>query len=74
VDGRTKRPTPSIVRTCDPSSQRSPKRPRYASLPTNAIARGRSSRATRSSRPRSKSPRRRAPDPGVVRRAAFVIP
>ena len=64
------------VRSCGPSSGRSLNTPRYASLPTNAIARGRSSRARRSSRSAepAKSARRRSPEPGVVRYAAFVTP
>jgi hypothetical protein len=50
--------------------------PRYASLPTKASQRGFSSRAIRSSRSAlpSKSRRRRSPEPGVVRYAAFVTP
>ena len=48
---------------------RSPNAPRYASLPTKASQPGRSSRAMRSSRSAepAKSPRRRSPEPGVVR-------
>ena len=76
VEGSTNSPTSASVRRCAPSSGRSPKTPRYASLPTNAIARGR--RSTASCRSRSadpaKSPRRRSPEPGVVRSAAFVRP
>src|SRR5436190_21907 len=63
------------MRGCRPSSA-PPKTPRYASLPTNAMARGRRSRARRKSRSAepAKSRRRRSPDPGVVRNAAFVSP
>jgi hypothetical protein len=45
-------------------------------LPTNAIASGVSSPAIRSSRSAepAKSARRRSPEPGVVRKAAFVTP
>ena len=52
-----------------PCSGRSRNGPRYASLPTNAITPGRSSRASSSSRSAlpAKSPARRSPEPGVVR-------
>ena len=51
-------------------------RPAVASLPTNAITPGRSSRAIVSSRSALpvKSPARRSLEPGVVRDAAFVTP
>ena len=76
VDGSTKSPSSPSVRSCGPSSGRSRKAPRYASLPTNAIAAGRSSRAmppSRSAEP-AKSALRRSPEPFVVRSAAFVRP
>src|SRR5262249_57500651 len=43
VEGRTKRPVSASVRGWTPRSGRSPNAPRYASLPTKAIARGRRS-------------------------------
>ena len=53
----------------DRAPARSRNGPRYASLPTNAITPGRSSRASASSRSAlpAKSPARRSPEPGVVR-------
>jgi hypothetical protein len=76
VDGRTKSCVSASRRSRTPSSGRSLNAPRYASLPTNPIQAGVSSRASRSSRAAesAKSPRRRSPEPGVVRYAAFVIP
>ena len=52
------------TRTCGPSSGRSFQRPRYASLPTNATARGATASMRASNSTRSKSPRRRSPEPG----------
>ena len=70
VDGSTKRPTsPSVAVLRAELGPRRRTAPRYASLPTNAIARGRARARSRSSRSRepAKSPRRRSPEPGVVR-------
>ena len=76
VEGRTKSRVSPRHRSCGPSSGRSLKAPRYASLPTNASHAGRRSRAMCSRRcaEPSKSPRRRSPEPFVVRYAAFVRP
>ena len=69
VDGSTKSNVSPSRRSCSPCSGRSRNGPRYASLPTNPIARGRNSAASRSSRAAApaKSAARRSPEPGVVR-------
>ena len=69
VDGSTKSAVSPSRRSWRPCSAPLRNGPRYASLPTNAITPGRSSRATVSSRSAlpSKSPARRSPEPGVVR-------
>src|SRR3954447_2407311 len=74
VEGSTNSFVSPSVRCCTPSSGRSPKAPRYASLPTKPIQPGFSSSAIRASRSPSKSSLRRSPEPGVVLYAAFVIP
>ena len=63
-------------RSCRPWSGRSPNGPRYASLPTKAISRGRARRAIRSSRSAepAKSPRRRSRRARRRPQAALVRP
>src|SRR4029079_1542462 len=50
-DGRTKGSASRSRRSWSPCAGRPPNGPRYASLPTKPMARGRSSRGSRSSRP-----------------------
>ena len=75
VDGRTKSRV-SRASFLHAELGRSPNAPRYASLPTKPIQRGpKLARELLEPHGRAaKSPRRRSPEPGVVRYAAFVTP